>query len=95
MKTRKIYAPLLFAAVASVCLTACHNPSDREKMEMREEKKVGQVYNRDVQGPDVENHKNQFYISRMDTKDTTTVQEVTMSTATAATDTTATAEVNN
>lgn len=61
---------LLLAPVAM--FTAC-GTSDREKIENREESKVGHIYNRDIQGPDVENHANQFYISRIDTKDTTMV----------------------
>ncbi|WP_297332880.1 hypothetical protein [Flavobacterium sp.] len=56
---------LLYIALPIMFLS-CNEQSEREKMEEREEAKVGEVYNRKVQGIHIENRDNQFYVSRKD-----------------------------
>jgi|GEM_PF-6334473 len=65
---------------------SCNNRDERKDLEMREEAKVGRVYDTARQGIDHENRDNQFPVSRNDNRegtgqetgapsDTTTVDE--------------------
>lgn len=64
---KKLPAFYTLAITLCTCLlfTSCNEENKYEKNESREKHKVGVVYNDSVQGMDVENHKNQFYISRL------------------------------
>ena len=55
--------------ISSLCLTACHEESEHKKIENRAEEKVGKVYNHEIQGAHIENHDNQFFKSRLDSKE--------------------------
>ncbi|GGB76248.1 hypothetical protein GCM10007424_15320 [Flavobacterium suaedae] len=55
--------------ISALCLTGCHEKSEHEKMEERAEAKVGKIYNHKIQGEDIGNHDNQFFISRLKEKE--------------------------
>lgn len=57
---------ILPCLIIPLMLLSCNDQSEREKMEEREEAKVGEVYDRKVQGVHIENRDNQFYVSRKD-----------------------------
>lgn len=55
--------------VPALCLTGCHEKNEHKKIENRAEAKVGKIYNHKIQGEDIGNHDNQFFISRLKEKE--------------------------
>lgn len=82
----KIFSCLM---LSGLLLTACNDGNDREEIEENNEARVGEVYNDEVQGIDMETHDNQFYTSRMK-KGNNVKQQINKVSDTLATDTIAT-----